>query len=170
MPWQRRPGPGGCWWSPDAGLVLATAVGMLRLLVAVPEKIEAVAGRVRERARGNRAALLIATVPGLGYYAALLARAETRNVSCFPMARHLSSYAGLVPSTCASGGVVTHGAITRRGPRFVCWALVETAVYAVGWPKPLQEFCRPLVVSDDARRRRWRRPGRSARRSSGCSA
>jgi|GEM_PF-6898808 len=50
MPWQRRPGPGGCWWSPDAGLVRGTAVGLLRLFVAVPEEIEAVAGRVRERA------------------------------------------------------------------------------------------------------------------------
>jgi hypothetical protein len=76
MPWQRRPGPGGCWWSPDAGLVRGAAVGLLGLLVAVPERIEAVAGRVRERARGNRAALLLATVPGLGYYTALLARAE----------------------------------------------------------------------------------------------
>jgi hypothetical protein len=68
MPWQRRPKPGGCWWSPDAGLVLATAVGLLRLLVAVPEEIEAVAGRTRERARGGRQALLLATVSGLGYY------------------------------------------------------------------------------------------------------
>jgi hypothetical protein len=83
MPWQRRPGPGGCWWSPDAGLVLATAVGLLRLLVAVPEEIEAVARRVRERAPGDRQALLLATVPGLGYYTALLARAE--NKGCLPL-------------------------------------------------------------------------------------
>jgi hypothetical protein len=38
---------------------------------------------VRERARGNRAALLLATVPGLGYYTALLARAE--NKECLPL-------------------------------------------------------------------------------------
>jgi len=66
---------------------------MLRLLVAVPEEIEAVARRVWERALGDRQALLLATVPGLGYYTALLARAEIRNVSCFPMARLLSSCA-----------------------------------------------------------------------------
>ena len=76
-------------------------------------------------------------MPGLGYYTALLARAEIRNVSRFPMARRLSSCAGLMPSTCASGGVVTHGAIARRGPCFVCWALVEAAMHVLGEPGPL---------------------------------
>jgi transposase len=127
---------------------------MLRLLVAVPEKVEAVAGRVRERAPGDRQALLLATVPGLGYYTALLARAEIRNVSRFLTARRLWSYAALVPSTYASGGVVTHGAITRRGPRFVCWALVEAAMHAVGWPGPLQEFYRRLLVGKGAHKAR----------------
>jgi hypothetical protein len=56
---------------------------MLRLLVAVPEKIEAVAGRVREVARRDKQALLLTTVPGLGYYTALLARAE--NKECLPL-------------------------------------------------------------------------------------
>jgi transposase len=120
--------------------------------VAVPEEIEAVAGRVRERARGDRQALLLATVPGLGCYTALLARAEIRNVSRFPMARLLSSCAGLVPSTYASGGVVTHGAITRRGPRFVCWTLVEAAMHVVGRPGPLQEFYRRLLVGKSAQK------------------
>jgi hypothetical protein len=152
MPWQRRPGPGGCWWSPDAGLVRGTAVGLLRLFVAVPEEIQAVAGRVWERAPGNRQALLLATVPGLGCYSALLAGAENKEVSRFLTARLLSSCAGLVPSTYASGGVVTHGAITRRGPRFVCWTLVETAMHAVRRPGPLQEFYRRLLVGKGAQK------------------
>jgi hypothetical protein len=78
---------------------LATAVGMLRLLVAVPEKIEAVAGRVRERAPGDREALLLATVPGLGYYAALLVLA---GIGTSPASRWRGCYRaapGLVPST-----------------------------------------------------------------------
>jgi transposase len=154
MPWQRRPGPGGCWWSPDAGLVLATAVGMLRLLVAVSEKVEAVAGRVRERAPGDRQALLLATVSGLGYYAALLVLAGIGDVSCFPTARRLWSYAGLVPSTYASGGVVTHGAITRRGFSFLRWALVETVMHVLGRPGPLQEFYRRLLVGKGAQKAR----------------
>ena len=76
---------------------MATAVGLLRLLVAVPEKIEAVAGRVRERAPGDREALLLATVPGLGYYAALLVLAGIGDVSRFPTGEVKS------PTVCKSG-------------------------------------------------------------------
>ena len=112
------------------------------------------AGRVGERARGDRQALLLATVPGLGYYAALLVLAEIGDVSPFPTARHLSSYAGLVPSTYASGGVVRHGAITKRGSRFLRWALVEAALHAVGRPGPLQEFYRRLLVGKGAQKAR----------------
>jgi len=120
--------------------------------VAVPEEIEAVARRVRERARGDREALLLATVSGLGYYAALLVLAGIGDVSCFPTARRLWSYAGLVPSTYASGGVVTHGAIARRGPRFVCWTLVEAAMHAVRRPGSLHEFYRRLLVGKGAQK------------------
>ena len=93
-------------------------------------------------------------MPELGYYTALLARAEIRNVSRFLTARLLSSCAGLVPSTYASGGVVTHGAITRRGPRFVCWTLVEAAMHAVRRPGPLHGFYRRLLVGKGAQKAR----------------
>jgi len=58
-----------------------------------------------------------------------------------------------VPSTYASGRAVRHAAIAKRGSSFLRWALVEAAMYAVGWPGPLQEFYRRLVVGEDARRR-----------------
>jgi transposase len=127
---------------------------MLRLLVAVPEEIEAVAGRVPERARGDREALLLATVPGLGYYTALLARAEIRNVSRFPMARLLSRCAGLVPSTYASGRAVRHAAIAKRGFSFLRWALVEAAMHAVRRPGSFHEFYRRLLVGKGAQKAR----------------
>jgi transposase len=93
--------------------------GLLWLLSALRQGIKAVAGMVREVARRDEQALLLTTVPGLGYYAALLVLAEIGDVSRFPTARHLSSYAGLAPSTYASGGVVTHGAITTRSSRIL---------------------------------------------------
>ena len=128
--------------------------GLLRLLSALRQEIEAVAGRVREVARRDEQALLLTTVPGLGYYAALLVLAEIGDVSRFPTARHLSSYAGLAPSTYASGGVVRHGAITKRGSRFLRWALAGAAIHAVGRPGPLQEFYRRLLVGKGAQKAR----------------
>lgn len=68
------------------------------------------------------------TIPGVGYYTALLVKAETGDVSHFKSRDHLWSYAGLVPFTYSSGEVSMHGGITREGSRWLRWALVEAAM------------------------------------------
>jgi transposase len=45
------------------------------------------------------------TILGIGYYVALLVKAEVDDVNRFRSGDHLCSYAGLVPSTHSSGGV-----------------------------------------------------------------
>jgi transposase len=42
---------------------------------------------------------LLMTIPGIGYYTALLVKAEIGDVNRFRSGDHLCSYAGLVPST-----------------------------------------------------------------------
>ena len=41
---------------------------------------------------------------GIGYYSALLIVSEAGDIDRFPDSYHLCSYAGLIPSTCSSGG------------------------------------------------------------------
>lgn len=36
-------------------------------------------------------------------------------------------YAGVVPSTYASGGIVRHGRITKQGSRWLRWTMIEIA-------------------------------------------
>ncbi len=90
-------------------------LGLLRLLGALAAELEAVARRVQERARGDPRALLLATTPGVGRHTALLILAEIGDISRFPSGRHLASYAGLVPSTYASGGKAGHGGHHQAG-------------------------------------------------------
>lgn len=71
---------------------------------------------------------LLMTIPGIGYYTALLIKAEIGDVSRFKSGDSLCSYAGLVPSTYTSGGITKHGGITREGSRWLRWALVEAAL------------------------------------------
>jgi len=129
-------------------------LGLLRLPGALAAELEAVARRVQERARGDPRALLLATIPGVGYHTALLVLAGIGDISRFPSARHLGSYAGLVPSACASGGKVRHGAITRHGSRFLRWALVEAARQAVRTSGPLGDFYRRLLAGKGAQQAR----------------
>jgi len=51
---------------------------------------------------------LLMTVPGIGYYSALLIVSEVGDINRFPDSYHLCSYAGLITSTHSSGGI-TYG-------------------------------------------------------------
>jgi len=65
------------------------------------------------------------TIPGVGYYSALLMACEIGDVNRFPDSAHLCSYAGLTPSTHSSGGATYHGHITKTGIRHLQWGLTE---------------------------------------------
>lgn len=68
---------------------------------------------VNDETRGN--AKLLSSIPGIGYYSALVIASEIGDVSRFSDSHHLCSYAGLAPSTRSSGGKTRHGGITKRG-------------------------------------------------------
>jgi len=70
---------------------------------------------------------LLAAVPGIGYYSALLVKSEIGNIDRFPLGERLCSYAGLVFSTRASGVKVRYGAITKEGSRWLRWVMVQAA-------------------------------------------
>jgi len=59
--------------------------------------------QLRRLARDDEDVRLLMTIPGVGYYLALLVKAEIGDVSRFKSGDHLCSYAGLVPSTYSSG-------------------------------------------------------------------
>lgn len=70
---------------------------------------------------------LLMSIPGVGYISALTILSEIGDISRFPSAKKLQSYAGLVPSTYASGSVIRHGRITKQGSRYLRFALIEVA-------------------------------------------
>ena len=56
----------------------------------------------------------------------MLLAAEIGHLNRFPSSHHLTSFAGLVPTTRSSGGRTTHGSLPRAGSAWLRWALVET--------------------------------------------
>lgn len=65
-------------------------------------------------------ARLLTTIPGVGYYIALLIVSEIGGVNRFPDSESLCSYAGVVPVVWSSGGSTHHGGITREGSGYRC--------------------------------------------------
>ena len=96
--------------------------------------------RLKREAGDNPDVRLLMTIPGIGYYFALLVKAEIGDVGRFSSGDHLASYAGLVPSARSSRGVERHGGITRQGSRWLRWALVEAAMVHIRVDSPVTRF------------------------------
>lgn len=99
---------------------------------------------IKELVEANPQARLLMTVPGVSYYSALLILSEIGEVSRFPDARHLCSYAGLVPSVYSSGSKSFHGRITKQGSRWLRWICVEISIHAANGDGRFQSVYRRI--------------------------
>ncbi|MDG6934376.1 MAG: IS110 family transposase [Nitrososphaerota archaeon] len=99
----------------------------LRLIHTVHTEILVLSGTLKQMAPEDEDVRLLMTIPGIGYYSALLIKSEIGNVDRFPDGEHLCSYAGLVPSVRSSGRYARHGSITKQGSRWLRWIMVEAA-------------------------------------------
>jgi transposase len=86
------------------------------------------------------------TVPGVGPIVALTVIAVFADVTRFPDAKHVASYAGLVPSTDQSGDRDRHGHITKRGSRELRAMLCEAAHHARRASHPLNPYFATLCA------------------------
>ena len=110
--------------STEATVALATYRETLALLdrqIAEAEKRMVADGKCREDVR------LLITIPGISYLSALTIMAEVGEIARFPSAKKLMGYAGIVPSTYASGGTIRHGRITKAGSSWLRYVLIEAA-------------------------------------------
>lgn len=118
---------------------------MLELLDAVKTQIVRLTKTIDSLCKDDRQAFLIArTIPGIGYYSALLIVSEIGDVRRFANAKKLFSYAGIIPSERSSGERIRRGPITKQGSTWLRWALVEAA--------QRQEICKRSPFAKDLER------------------
>ncbi len=70
---------------------------------------------------------LVRTLPGLGPILAGVVTLEIDKIERFPHTKKLLSYAGLVPSTYASGGRHYYGSLIKQSNKWLRWAMVEAS-------------------------------------------
>jgi transposase len=78
---------------------------------------------------------LLVTLPGVGPILGYTIASEVGDIGRFPSPKHLASYTGLVPLVRQSGAADHRGPLTRFGPRYLRWALVEAATHAARHPR-----------------------------------
>jgi transposase len=107
----------------------------LETLKHLQGKIKLSDALVREILRNSEEARLISTLPGFGEFFSVLVSVEIADIHRFDSPAKLHSYAGLIPSTHASGDKLYHGKLVRRGNKWLRWAAVEAV-----WPAVRSDF------------------------------
>jgi len=113
--------------------------GYLRVLGPLGVEIDRATKSVKVSAQESRWASRLLELYGVGEWTALLIVSEIGDIRRFPSAKHLCSYAGLVPSVHVSGNTSYTGHITKQGSKWLRWALVEAAQHAIRKP-PYRAF------------------------------
>jgi transposase len=109
------------------GLNLQPVESYLRVMETLDNEIMVLSKELTRMVEDDEDVKLLMTIPGIGYYTALLMKSEIGDMKRFPFGERLCSYAGLVPSTRASGRTVRHGSITKEGSKWLRWVMVEAA-------------------------------------------
>jgi transposase len=73
---------------------------------------------------------LLMTVPGIGFVLAYTIAAEIGEIERFASPAKLAGYSGLCPRVYQSGASDRRGPLSKHGPRYLRWALVEAATTA----------------------------------------
>jgi transposase len=104
---------------------------LLALITDFDRELAAVKREIQAGARSDPRVAVLTRIPGVGAFIALLVIAEVGDVTRFPSARHLASWAGLTPRVRNSGERVRLGSISRQGSAHLRWGLVQAAQTAV---------------------------------------
>jgi transposase len=88
----------------------------------------------REIGECERELRRLGAVPGISWVLAYTIAAELGDINRFPSPRKLAGYSGLCPRVYQSGERDLRGPLSKQGPRYLRWALVEAATHACTHP------------------------------------
>ena len=107
-----------------------TIEASLRLIDELEREIDDCERELRRLGANHRYVPLLLTVPGISWVLAYTIAAELGDINRFPTPRKLAGYSGLCPRVYQSGERDLRGPLSKQGPRYLRWALVEAATHA----------------------------------------
>jgi transposase len=130
-------GPGRGWL---AGLDLPAVsreivADCLAVTGGLAPAIDRIDGELRAHAKADPRVKTLTTLPGAVQFTALVMVAEIGDITRFPSARKLASWAGLTPTVRGSDRTVRHGHISKQGSAWLRWVLNQAAQTAKRSPE-----------------------------------
>ena len=85
---------------------------------------------------------LLLSAPGVGWVLAFTIAAEIGEIERFPSPEKLAGYTGLCPRVNQSGDKDRRGPLTKHGPTYLRWALLEATMHALKHPAYRERYQR----------------------------
>jgi transposase len=98
--------------------------------------------RLRAGHADHRYVPLLLSVPGIGWVLAFTIAAEIGEIERFPSPEQLTGYTGLCPRVNQSGDSDRRGPLSKHGPRYLRWALIEATMHALKHPAYRERYQR----------------------------
>jgi transposase len=111
-----------------------TLAASLRLLDELEREIEASERELAILARTHPYVPLLCSVPGIGCVLGYTIAAEIGDIARFASPAKLAGYTGLCPRVYQSGESDRRGPLSKKGPRYLRWALIEATTHASRHP------------------------------------
>ncbi len=122
---------------PEAALAAQMNALMRRTLSDAGASLEEAA---MKRVRNKAELKWLKTVPGIGSVLGLTIMLETGDIGRFPAAANYASYAWCVKSERLSNGKRKGAGNRRNGNKYLGWAFVEAAHFAISWNPTIRAY------------------------------
>jgi transposase len=120
--------------------------GNITASVMLIDDLERQIADINKRLRGGHAdhpyVPLLLSVPGIGWVLAFTIAAEIGEIERFSSPQKLTGYTGLCPRVNQSGDCDRRGPLTKQGPRYLRWALIEATMHALKHPAYAERYQR----------------------------
>jgi transposase len=111
-----------------------TVDASLYMIDYLESEIDQIERKLRASGADHRYIPLLLTVPGIGWVLAFTIAAEIGDIARFPSANKLVGYTGLCPIVRQSGEKDRRGPISKQGPKYLRWAMLEATMHALRHP------------------------------------
>jgi transposase len=114
----------------------------LALIGDLERQIAEVNARLREGHAEHPYIPLLMSAPGIGWVLAFTIAAEIGEIERFSSPEKLTGYTGLCPRVVQSGESDRRGPLSKHGPTYLRWALIEATMHALKHPAYAERYQR----------------------------
>jgi transposase len=114
----------------------------LALIDDLERQIEAVNRRLKSSHANHPYVPLLLSAPGIGWVLAFTIASEIGEIERFESPAKLVGYSGLCPRVLQSGDSDRRGPLSKHGPRYLRWALIEATMHALKHPAYSERYQR----------------------------